>query len=237
LDKIEKLNSANLNDENASLTFWIVPQTITEDVTIEVTFDIYLNGTKTTSSVTREIALGKSVVSAGTNNWLAGQLRTFTITCKDVNVQVTSTTKSNVKILNTGSSDEYIRAAIVANWYDASGNIVFGYTANSEGSFVEPWSISNETYGTFDGLPGDGWVLADDGYYYYTSKVSSGYTTDTPIFNTYTIANVPEVWTGISGNRKQVSGVHLVMEIVVQAVDASKYSTYDAAWAATENNS
>ena len=72
-------------------------------------------------------------------------------------------TKSNVRIQNTGDVDAYIRAAIVVNWADATGN-VYGVTP-----------VENEDYQLNLNL-GNGWKQYGT-YYYYTKPVSpNGYT-------------------------------------------------------------
>ena len=62
------------------------------------------------------------------------------------------TTKSDVKIENTGNTDAYIRAAIVINWQDDNGNVV-----------AEP-VLENDYTMTL----GTGWT-PKNGYYYCTA--------------------------------------------------------------------
>lgn len=62
-------------------------------------------------------------------------------------------TKSDVRFKNTSNVNEYIRATVVANWYDADGNI------------VAPWTGSI--------TPGSGWT-ASNGIFYYDSVVAAG---------------------------------------------------------------
>lgn len=62
------------------------------------------------------------------------------------------TTKSDVKIENTGNTDAYIRAAIVINWQDDNGNVV-----------AEP-VLENDYTMTL----GTGWI-PQNGYYYCTA--------------------------------------------------------------------
>ena len=73
------------------------------------------------------------------------------VTCQ-VNEDFTDggTTKSNVRIQNTGNTDAWIRATVVANWV-------------KDGKVVAPWtdSIGNPT----------GWTKIGD-YYYYEQKVA-----------------------------------------------------------------
>lgn len=70
------------------------------------------------------------------------------------------TTKSNVKIQNTGNIDAYIRVAVVANWIDEDGN-VYGGAAPAE---TTDYTIS---YNKAD------WKLID-GYWYCKTVVQVG---------------------------------------------------------------
>ena len=63
------------------------------------------------------------------------------------------TTKSNVRIQNTGTTAAYIRAAVAANW-------VIGT------EIVAPATVSI--------TPANGWSESTDGYYYYDSPVAPG---------------------------------------------------------------
>ncbi len=114
-----------------------------------------------------------------------------------------------------------MRLVMVGNWVDADGNIVMGHVDTGTGEFT-PYVAWDETQGTFTGLGGNGaWVKKSDGYWYYTAIVAPGDTPSVPVFETYTKpATVP---TGAAG---------LVMDLCVQAVDASAGSDYEAAWAA-----
>ena len=118
----------------------------------------------------------------GTMAWLSTQTRDLTntfepakVTCKVVEpgwVNGTSTTKSNVSIQNTGTTDAYIRAMIVANWCTADSKVVKTATP------------------TYEGLPGSGWV-EHDGFYYYTQPVAPDQTTSM-LFTKCEQGTVPE---------------------------------------------
>ena len=76
------------------------------------------------------------------------------VTCEVVE-DFDGTTKSSVKIENTGTTDAYIRIAVIANW------------CNSAGEIVEPWTgiISYNT---------TAWKQGADGYYYHLEDISAG---------------------------------------------------------------
>ena len=241
----------NLNDANASLTFWFIPQEITADVKLSV--KVYLkDGEKKGETHTLELELGSEIlkqVAAGRNTnkeWKAGQLRTFTLKPNKVDVDITDKvegfTKSDVKIRNTGNVDAFIRAGIAANWFGSMANgkdgIALGYTSATSNEFVKSWQMETATTdnygGTFTRLPGTGWEKATDGYFYYTSPVAPGAYTGTPLFLTYSLDTsvhpVPAIWYFDHG-RKEFTNVRLVMEIPVQAIEAKAGKTYIQAWA------
>lgn len=70
------------------------------------------------------------------------------------------TTKSNVRIRNTGNTTAWIRAAVVVTWQDGSGN-VYGRLP-----------VKDTDY-TITFAEGTGWLKGDDGFYYYTEPVKS----------------------------------------------------------------
>ena len=134
---------------------------------------------------------------------------TFTpakVTCA-VNEEFNGTTKNNVKIQNTGTTDAWIRATVVANWVVGSGD---------NAKVVAPWTDDIPTYNT--GTGEKLWTYGDDGYYYYNSIVSSGETTEN-LFASYTPTGGPE-------------GAHLEMTIVCQAVQSNLGTTAQAAFTA-----
>ena len=120
----------NLNESDGSLTFWFIPQEMTNDVILKVYFTV-----KTPDSVNgfhndacHEIALGSLLNEAytgagkeGNLKWEAGQLRTYTLKPFDVDVEIedsiTATVKSNLHVANTGNVDEYVRMMVIGNWY------------------------------------------------------------------------------------------------------------------------
>lgn len=70
------------------------------------------------------------------------------------------TTKSNVQVKNTGTTDAYIRATYVVNWLDKDNNIVASDPA--EYSYVLTEN------------PDDKWTKGTDGYFYYLPPVGLG---------------------------------------------------------------
>ena len=189
-----KANTQNLNDTDATQTFWVIPQQITNDVKLIIEYSE--DGGKTYP--TWEVNFGEALHGV---KWEAGQLRTYTIKVDFVNVMIEDTvnivkkesesedefvsyegsTKTGMIITNTGNTDVYVRAAIIGQWLDEDGNPVFGFTDRTAGEVVEVASWYEDQFGTnptythgeFTGLAGyknfssDYWVKGSDGYYYY----------------------------------------------------------------------
>ena len=161
----------NLNDSELSLTLWLIPQTLSNDAELSVTYAVN-GGTERTVSAKINAALGSPLILN------AGELHTFTLNPDDVNVNVTDNVAasglSDIVITNTGNVAAYLRAVIVANWEDADGNIV-----------------ATCDFGTsdFENL-GAGWILGTDGYYYTDGTIAPG--ADAPaLFTSYTAPSAP----------------------------------------------
>ena len=125
-----------LNDGDGSLTFWFVPQEITDEVTMKVTFVVKtpftpngngadvanLSGTDITLTLNFGKELNAQYKTASDKVfWGPGQLRTYSLKPLDVDVDIEDTmqglVKSNVKIANTGNVPEYVRVLLLGNWY------------------------------------------------------------------------------------------------------------------------
>lgn len=141
----------NLNDNNATKTFWLIPQAFVgrTDVTLTIKYTFGSDGVKTALLTLGEI-LGERNVE-----WKAGELRTYTIRVAEVNVQIddevtmseafetsqdwkdaAGSTKEEVVITNTGNTPAFIRAAIVGQWIDNAGKPVFAFTDYVDGELV-----------------------------------------------------------------------------------------------------
>ena len=224
-----------LHDADTTMTFWVIPQELSDSVSLEITFHLE-KGTAVGEDIVRTVNLGTQL-----NNptWTAGQLHTFSLKGKEVVVHIedeisSAGVKQNVEITNNGNVDCFIRAAIIGNWADPDGNAVFGYTDFTDGSYeeIEPWSVDtaiNDNEFTNLALSDRNWERGTDGYFYYKVAVPSGGQT-TALFDTYTPSATPPEYK-VAG--KPVA-VHFVMEIAVQAIEAKSGQTYSAAWAATK---
>ncbi len=174
--------------------------------------------------------------------------------------------KSDLHVTNTGNVDEYVRMMVIGNWYGweteedmNSGkepDIMVGYTTDgSDGSnvMVKPWFREDEVYGQYfddsfkGGHPADGredWVRGTGSYFYFTEKIGAGTTLDSQtqaLFQYYELPEnkIPTIYIPVATSNVRVPawGVHLKMEIVVQAIgttapDGTEYNTCWAAWTA-----
>ena len=254
----------NLNKEDASQTFWLIPQTITKDLTLTVNYT--LNGTD--YNVT--INFGEKLLEKKANlQWLPGELRTYSLNVNVVGItitdEITNGVKSNVTITNTGNCPEFVRVKLTANWVDDDGNIVVGYQNNTTGPdnngyytvpspdpFLTPWTLNlssntpSVSEGTFNGFPGENWdyTTMNDGYIYYTKPIDPGNPSSSSIFNTFTITNYVKkayvVANPVTQKRDEVE-VHLDMEILVQSIEATEEDQaategWKIAWTRAQNN-
>lgn len=190
----------------------LIPQNLnTKNVTLTV--NVTVNGVTFDTSATLDKATESS------NIWEAGKVYTYNFGLgQDVQVKVTDTVvgklKNNVKIKNTGTAKAYIRAAIVAGWYDDNGMM------------VAPWTDSSPS--SFTGLPGTKWVLGGGNYYYYKDPVPGGEFTGHDLFTSYDASSLTP----------PVEGAHLEMTILAQAVlwDTDKANAKLAWGTSTVNN-
>jgi len=167
----------NVNAEDGSLTFWLVPQVFNATnknnvATLEIKYVVLEDGAEVEKSC--ELNFG-SVLASNNVEWKPGELRTYSIKIDEVNVKIDDTvvtqnpdkeyknsTKTNVCITNTGDTDAYIRAAIIGQWLDEYGNPVFGFSDYTDGKvkLVESWyqdqfgPDAKHNHGEFEGLVG-----------------------------------------------------------------------------------
>ena len=246
----------NVNKTDASYTFWLIPQTFPTTSAAVMRISYTMSGVQEYLDITLKDVLGSV-------SWQAGQLRTFTIKLDEVNVKISDTVtpgadatadngykgthKDNVEIQNTGTTDAFIRAAIVGQWLDNEGNPVFGFTDEInklyiveswyENQFVSTSTAEADLHGRFVGLPGykgaatfkadegattvggitPGWQLCTDGYYYYTKMVAPNDFTS-PLFTSYTTLKIPKA--SLAGVELEGADMHFVLEISTQAITA-----------------
>ena len=262
----------NLNNADGELTFWFPAQEITDDVILKVTFCVKTPDTAGPSGggfEEHEIAFGE-LLNEGRSTpvkWEAGQLRTYTLNPRLVDVEIFDSMvgykKSGLHVTNTGNVNEFVRMMVIGNWYgwtpdqDPSKDepmILVGYThaepSNTE--MVTPWFREDEHYGSFfddtfkGGKPvaaeGNEWIFGTGSYFYYPNAIGPDHelAESSALFEYYELpANeVPHIYipTASSSTRVEAVGVHLKMEVVIQAIAAQKpnsneeYATWQEAW-------
>ena len=129
---------------------------------------------------------------------------TFTyakVSC-EVTEEFTNNKKDNVQVRNTGTIDAYIRATYVVNWVDAQGNIAAsdpeGYSYSLTKNLDSKW-------------------IEKDGYFYYTSPVAPGSSTEGSLLTcTVTYPDNPEYT--------------LSVEVLAEAIQSTTDNTVQEAW-------
>lgn len=121
----------------------------------------------------------------------------------EVTEEFKNNTKEHVQVKNTGTIDAYIRATYVVNWVDKDGNIAASDPAGYEYTLNE----------TADGK----WVKGSDGYFYYTSPVAPGASTQGSLLTcTVTYPDNPEYT--------------LSVEILAEAIQSVPDKAVQEAW-------
>lgn len=111
-------------------------------------------------------------------------VNTFTPTSVPIDVveDFENNVKENVKIQNTSTTENdtaaYIRVAVVKNWIDSNGDVVYletdpeGYTQTKEGDYFKLTDANRKV---------NNWYYHTDGYYYFLKPVEPQGSTDTLI--------------------------------------------------------
>ncbi len=172
-----------------------------------------------------------AIAVGGTFAWLISKTdvlnNSFTVGTVSVEVdeELDGNTKKNVTIKNTGTADAYIRAAVVFNWVNVNGDMLYG---------EPPYENIDYTvsYNTTD------WIHGSDGYWYYKYKVSSQNSTNN-LINTLT----PTADKGPKGEYSTDSSdwasslqFYLGVNIVGAGIQANPSSTVESEWGVTVNS-
>ena len=135
---------------------------------------------------------------SGTVAFLADDSSSVVNTFEPTQVSVTVTDKINrnnektdVVITNTSNIKAYIRVAVVANWCNDKGQVVMPQTG-----------VSLDL--------GKGWSKSGD-YYYYIDPVEAEKPVPEPLFTSYVAP---------ANDKATAAGLHLEMDIIVQAIQA-----------------
>lgn len=150
------------------------------------------------------IAAGGTLAWISTSDTITGVFSAADVKCS-VLEDVSGNNKENVRVENTGSIDEYIRAAIVMSWIDEDGNTVAQEVKASD------YTMSlNET----------DWFVGTDGYYYCKAKVAQGDRTQN-LINSCVMNNT-------------TSGFNFKLDVIASAIQADPKDAVEDAWDAVE---
>lgn len=131
-------------------------------------------------------------------------------------------TKKDVSVQNTGDVPAYIRAAVIIGWEDAKGNPLIDENAPLEGTdYTMQMNLENSI-----STEGE-WVLASDGYYYYTMPVEGKEATD------ILIKECVDKKLDVHKNE----GKYLVVDIAAQSIQAEPAAAVLDAWGAESGGS
>ena len=123
----------------------------------------------------------------------------------EVTENFTNNKKDNVRVKNTGTTDAYIRATYVVNWVDAQGNIASSDPAGYKYTLTA--NLNNS------------WTKGSDGYFYYTSPIAPGDSTQGSLLTcTVTYTDNPEYT--------------LSVEVLAEAIQSVPEDAVKAAWGA-----
>lgn len=126
------------------------------------------------------------------------------VTCA-VSENFDGSTKSDVKIQNTGNIPAFIRCTVLVTWKDANGNVY----------------SKTPIQGTDYSLSlGSGWLQGSDGYYYWSDPVWPQEFTGVLIGACTKIANAP-------------AGFTLSVEILADAIQSEPANAVSEAWGVT----
>lgn len=216
--EVNNLGDGNYMDQKFKNTFFLIPQTLGSNAKLVVYYDMKLAGEDQVKSNSKEISL------AG-RKWYAGELYTYRITVKELGVFINDdmstdfNVKTNVRITNTHNTTEYLRVAVIGNWFDnhdnegiAPGQVIVNHAWKDSDAGSDGVAIDFNT---------DHWFHAGDGFWYYKHQVKGG----------ATIPSTRTIFTRYQSPTPVRDGsTHLELTLAVQAVDASKIN--DVPWLA-----
>lgn len=141
-------------------------------------------------------------------------------------------------------SSSYVQPSILVGYKyaDTSNNEMVdpwfrGGYKQADGSYSDPYGHFDSTFTlgelgeSRDGKKND-WADASGGYY-FTMPIGPGKGMNTTqsatkdLFESYTVTNVPTIYLPVGNTRQPAVGVHLVMEVVIQAIAVPTYVDED----------
>ena len=208
--------AGNINATDCSKTFMFIPQAMSDDVVLTISFHYTQGGIEAKSTATVEF--GKKLKASNPDYaWKAGELRTYTLSVGDrldVSIDDEMTIgenihkKNNLSIVNTGTATAYMRVCAFANWFynKHEGEII--------PEAITPCTQFDDFFATK--INSTDWFLCSDGFYYYKHPVAG----NTEIPNSKTLFVGELDFDGESGiyKYKPYNDCHLEVEFAVQSV-------------------
>lgn len=176
-------------------------------------------------------ALALVTAIGGTMAWLTTHSEGLTNTFTPADIKGTivedfsdKTTKKDVKIQNDSDVPVYVRVALVPTWTKVE-------TIENETKYVpvaEPVGnddviIDTKGWKSFVPAADSNWVKGTDGYYYYTTPVAAGATTN-PLFAEATVK---------AGQTP--AGCTMNLQVLLQMIQAEPDNAVESAWGVTVN--
>lgn len=154
--------------------------------------------------------------AAGTFAWLSvtGVLVNefgFGTVTPTVDEKLNNNVKSDVAIANTGTAPAYLRVAVDIYWQDQDGARLWDEPVAGTDYVIDWGSVSKASASN----TASSWVVASDGYYYWTSPVAPMGKTDV------LIKSVTE---------QKADGKNLVVDISTQAIQSTPDDAVAEAW-------
>lgn len=173
----------NLNNASCSQTFLFIPQELTDDVTLTITYK-YTDGITTgEKTATTTIDFGTKLKNGSTYFWKAGELHTYTLSLGDtVDVEIddavnaTTKKKSDLKISNEGTATVYLRVAAIGNWYTNAEAITDASIPVAITPCPELANLVYDAAEAYGSIGTNGKWFKEGDYYYYKYPVSGGKT-------------------------------------------------------------
>lgn len=131
------------------------------------------------------------------------------VTC-EVEESFDGNVKTDVKIRNTGNTDAFIRATIVANWVSADDGKILSSAPIEGTDYTVEWGNGN-------------WFKGTDGFWYYKPSVSADSVTDNLINSAQSISS-PD-------------GYILSIKILATAIQSNPETAVEDEWGVTVENS
>lgn len=125
--------------------------------------------------------------------------------------------KSDVAVKNSGSAPAYLRVAVDIYWQDKDGARLWDEPVSGADYAIEWGNVSNASASN----SASSWVVASDGFYYWTSPVA-------PLGKTGVLIK--------SVSEKKTDGKNLVVDISTQAIQSTPDDAVAEAWGCKVND-